>query len=110
MSTSEGSFRSGDALSASELRRLNEALMQRLLRLDGIEAVGEAKILRRTQVSCLVLTATTFLMLGSKVVEKELETLQHFHSLLTCYGHQCENGSCGVHTTVNLHLNYHCTQ
>jgi hypothetical protein len=50
VSTSEGSFRSGDALSASELRRLNEALMQRLLRLDGIEAVGEAKILRRTQV------------------------------------------------------------
>jgi len=50
VSTSEGSFRSGDALSASELRCLNEALMQRLLRLDGIEAVGEAKILRRTQV------------------------------------------------------------
>jgi len=44
--------------------------MQRLLRLDGIEVVNEAKILRRTQVSCHVLTAITFMMFGSKVVEK----------------------------------------
>ncbi len=75
MSTFEGSFRNGDALSTSELRCLNEALMQNLFRLDGIEVVGEAKILRRTQVSCHVFTATTFLMFGSKVVEKKLETL-----------------------------------
>jgi hypothetical protein len=46
--------------------------MQRLLRLDGIEAISEAKILRRTQVSCHVLTAITFLMFGSKVVEKKI--------------------------------------
>jgi hypothetical protein len=44
--------------------------MQRLLRLDGIEAINEAKILKRTQVSCHVLTAITFFMFGSKVVEK----------------------------------------
>jgi hypothetical protein len=43
--------------------------MQRLLRLDGIEAVG-SEILRRTQVSCHVFTTTTFLMLGSKLLKK----------------------------------------
>jgi hypothetical protein len=45
--------------------------MQNLFRLDGIEIVGEVKILRKTHVSCHVLTATTFLMFGSKVVEKK---------------------------------------
>jgi hypothetical protein len=45
--------------------------MHRSLRLDGIEAISEAKILRRTQVPCHVLTAITFLMFGSKVVEKK---------------------------------------
>jgi hypothetical protein len=60
VSAFEGSFQSGDALSVSELFHLNKALMQRLLRLDGIEAIGEAKILKKTWVSCHVLIATTF--------------------------------------------------
>jgi hypothetical protein len=49
--------------------------MQRLLKLDGIEVVSEAKILKRTQVSCHVLTTITFLMFGSKVVEKRTGSL-----------------------------------
>lgn len=64
------SFWNGDALLASELHCLNKALMQRLLTLDVIEAIYEAKILRKTQVSCHVLITITFLMFGSKVVEK----------------------------------------
>jgi hypothetical protein len=50
VSTSEGSFNSGDGISVSELRRLNEDLMQKLLRLDGVEAMGEVMILRKTEV------------------------------------------------------------
>lgn len=50
MSTSEGSFNSGDGISVSELRHLNEDLMQKLLRLDGVEAMGEVMILRKTEV------------------------------------------------------------
>ncbi len=50
MSTSEGSFNSGDGISVSELRCLNEDLMQKLLRLDGVEAMGEVMILRKTEV------------------------------------------------------------
>ncbi|CAM6012927.1 unnamed protein product [Sphagnum balticum] len=50
VSTSEGSFNSGDGISVSELRRLNEDLMQKLLRLDGVEAKGEVMILRKTEV------------------------------------------------------------
>jgi hypothetical protein len=43
-----------------------------LIRFYGIEAVGEAKILKKTQISCHVFSATTFLMLGSKFIERRI--------------------------------------
>lgn len=56
----EGNIVNGTGVVDSEFSVLTEMLMRQLLKLDGIEADGEAKALRRTEVcSFFLLTATS---------------------------------------------------
>jgi hypothetical protein len=46
----EGQVKSGDKPADSDMLAVSEMLMRQLLKLDGIEADGDAKALRRTEV------------------------------------------------------------